>query len=260
MSFGAALATLASYTGTPVTGYAAIWEGWASGVSSSAASGDSSSSDAAVHRPCRSAQRRTSSGFVRLCSGHRTRTAPRVAGGSSLVSGLRCRRGDRVHRGLFRRRVPGFGSSPAGCCSTSPLRGAGSPVPRPGLAPASLIGRSVRSDHQHETRPCHPERSTPAAAARHSRPAIHAGRWRPARAGRDAGTLQLPAGRAICRQTVTEIARARICQEFPGTITSCELRRPAPDSVRSGNVQLGEGRPFETEVCEYRARIGPDPA
>ena len=55
---------------------------------------------------------------------------------------------------------------------------------------------------------------------------------------------------------MTEIARARICQEFPGTITSCELRRPAPDSVRSGNVQLGEGRPFETEVCEYWARIG----
>jgi hypothetical protein len=105
--------------------------------SSSAASGDSSSSDAALHRPCRSTQRRTSSGLVRVCSRRRTRTAPRVAAGSSLVSGLRGRRGDRIHRGLFRGGVPGFGQSPAGRCSTSALWGTGPDVPRPGLAPAS---------------------------------------------------------------------------------------------------------------------------
>jgi hypothetical protein len=89
------------------------------------------------HRSCRSTQRRTSCGLVRLCRGRRTRTAARLAGGSSLVPCLRGRRGDRVHCRLFRRRVPSSGQRPAGRGSASALRGTGSDLPRPGLATAS---------------------------------------------------------------------------------------------------------------------------
>jgi hypothetical protein len=121
------------------------------GASSGAASGDPQSGDAVVHRPCPSTQRRTGSGVVRVCGRYLSGPAPRVAGRSSLVPCLRGRRGDRVHRGLFAGGVPGFGQSPAGCCAASALRGTGSAVPRPGLAPA---GRAYRAWNP----PAHPHR------------------------------------------------------------------------------------------------------
>jgi hypothetical protein len=71
--------------------------------------------------------------------------APRVARGSSVVPGLRGRRGDRVHSWLFRRGVPGVGWSPAGRCSTSALRGTGSVCtatrPNPSTRISSRVGR-----------------------------------------------------------------------------------------------------------------------
>ena len=57
--------------------------------SSSAASGDSSSTDAAVHRPGRSTPGRTSSGLVRVCRRRWTRTAPGVAGACDHLKAAR---------------------------------------------------------------------------------------------------------------------------------------------------------------------------
>ena len=83
-----ALATLATYTATPATGYAAIWEGWG-GVPPPEAP-----RVLIPHRamllftgPVGITQRRSSPGLVRLCAGL-SGTAPRVARGSSLVPGL----------------------------------------------------------------------------------------------------------------------------------------------------------------------------
>jgi len=115
--------------------------------SAGAARRHSQPGDAAVHRPGRSTQRRTNSGLVRLCSGRRNGTAPGMATGSSLVPGLRGRRGDRVHRRLFCGGEPGFGQSPAGRRPASALRGTSSAVPQPGLAPASAhrLNRCVQA-------------------------------------------------------------------------------------------------------------------
>jgi hypothetical protein len=147
-----ALATLASYTATPASGYAAIWEGWISG--------DLAPQAPRVPIPHRAmllftgpvgVQRRTRSGLVRLRAGL-SRTAPRVARRSGLVPGLRGRRGDRVHRGMLARRVPSFGSSPVRCCPTGALRGTGTAVPRPRLARAIRSSAGSRALRGIETR------------------------------------------------------------------------------------------------------------
>jgi hypothetical protein len=125
----AVLATLGSYTTTPSRGYAAIWEGWVSG-------------DLAPQAPRVEIPNRAMLLFTGPVEA--LRDAPRVAGRSSLVSGRRGRRRDRVHCGLFRGGGPGFDQSPAGRSATSALRGTGSAVPRPGLAPASAR-RQIRA-------------------------------------------------------------------------------------------------------------------
>ena len=97
---------------------------------SGATCADPSSSDVAVRRTGRQAPRRSSTGLVRLRAGNPSGTAPGVARGPNVVPCLRGRRGDRVHRGMFRRRRARLGQCASRCCAEGPLRGIDPAVPR----------------------------------------------------------------------------------------------------------------------------------
>ena len=133
-----ALATLATHTATPASGYAAIWEGWGGDLPPEAPRVPIPHREMLLFTGSRrSAQRRTGAGLVRLSTGL-SGAAPRVARGSSLVRGLRGRRGGRVHRGMFLRCVPSSGQSPARCRPTGSVRRSGTAVPGSRVGVAGL--------------------------------------------------------------------------------------------------------------------------
>jgi hypothetical protein len=143
-----ALATLASYTTTPATGYAAIWEGWGPNSAPQAPRVEiplePCCSSPALSKHSETHQLWLGAALQRVSTRHRTSCGRRIRPGVWPARSTRRSSSPWVVTSTR----PKLWLSPAGCCSTSALRGAGSHVPRAGLVrePAHRHERATRQD------------------------------------------------------------------------------------------------------------------